>query len=147
MKRIIFCFFILLLILSFGCKKPEPKITYPLTYDSKLNLLLDSDFVLTPGVYYSAAAFLPEGTSIKWVCKPPNDKEWGGAGFVILGKIGYKYRDYYPDSLVFDARGEDDYVNVDVTLGSSPTVLDFIIFENNDQNVSRKKTIRNFNPK
>lgn len=139
----IFLVFILLLV-SYSCKKPEPLITYPVTYDNRLNILRDSDFALQPGNRYSVAAFLPEGTSISVVVKPTDGINWGGAGFLTPDRTGYQYHDFYPQSVEFKASGEDDYVNVDVIIGSSATSIDFIIYENNSSVITRQKTVRNF---
>ena len=135
-------FFVLLA--AYSCDKPDPVITYPVTYENKLNILRDSDFVLQPGTRYSLAAYLPEGTSISVVCKPTEGNEWGGAGFLTPDRSGYKYTDYYPESLEFKARGEDEYVNVDVIFGSTPTCIDLFIYENNSSLIKRKKSVRNF---
>ena len=133
-----------MLLAVFSCKKPDVTITYPPTYDNKLNLLRDTDFVLQPGSIYSAAAYLPEGTSIHVVWKPTTGKDWAGTGFYTPDRIGYKYYDFYPDSLIFDATGEDDYVNVALSLGSGPNSLDIIIYENDSPGITRQKTVKNF---
>jgi hypothetical protein len=143
MIRISFVLAFVLLLTILSCHKPESKITYPSTFDSKLNILQDSDFVLQPGRWYSLAAYLPEGCAIKVVCKPTNGKDWGGTGFLTPERIGYKYHES-PDSVMFEARGEDDFVNVDVTFGFGATTLDINIYENNAVKITRQKTVKNF---
>jgi hypothetical protein len=137
---------ILVLICLFACKKQEneviPKITYPVTYDGNLNLLIDSTFFVQKGMTYSLAANLPKGTSIKVECKPTNNKDWGGIGFVSVQRIGYNYHDYYPNSILYEAEGEDKLVNVPVMFGGSATSVDFYIFENDSTSAIRIKTIR-----
>jgi len=149
-SSILLLFSILIFIIT--CKKEDdnsiPEISYPTTYNDKLNILIDSSFVVKPGIKYSLAAYLPKGTSIKIECIPTDKNNWGAAGFVIEERKGYTFQNNYPNNNVFEAIGENDYVNVPVMFGESgpidPTSIDFIIYENKSDTVARVKTVRSY---
>jgi hypothetical protein len=123
-------------------------ITYPKKYNSQTNVLVDSSFVVSPGIMYSIAAYLPVGTSIKIVCKPSSGLDWGAAGFATPEATGISIEDNYPNNLTFTATGNDQTVNVPVMFGSgdpvTSTSIDFFIYENNSENYTRLKTVKTF---
>lgn len=123
-------------------------ITYPKKYNSQTNVLIDSSFVVSPGIIYSIAAYLPVGTSIKIVCKPSIGYDWGAAGFATPDATGILIEDNYPNNLTFTAIGNDQIVNVPVLFGGgapvTPTSIDFFIYENNSEVYTRLKTVKTF---
>jgi hypothetical protein len=126
---------------------PTNYITYPKTFNSKTNILVDSSFVVEPGAFYTMAAFLPKGTSIKIVCKPSEGYNWGAAGFAFDG-TGYTFENNYPASMIYTATGNDQTVSISLMFGESapvePTSIDLLIFENNSIDPTRIKTVRTF---
>ena len=152
MKNSIFIIFLIGSITILSCNKEEEEIqkniTYPLSFDTRLNVLIDSSFSVRPGIIYSISADLPKGTSIKILCKPSANFDWGPSGFIIEEKIGYEYHNFYPDSLIFLANGNNAVVNVPIMFGESgpidPTSLDFLIYENGSDTITRIKTVRSF---
>ncbi len=140
-----------LLILSACDEKedsPGPVITYPLTFNGKVNVLIDSAFVVQGGLVYSMAADLPKGTSIEIHCRPTNGSNWVGAGFVMTERLGFSYRDVNPNTIIFEAEGEGGIVNVPMMFGGSadvdPTSINFTIYENNAETPTRTKTVRTY---
>jgi hypothetical protein len=129
-------------------------ITYPLTFNSKINILIDSSFVVLPGITYSIAVYLPIGTSIKIICKPTNNINWGAAGFDIFDAIGFSVENNFPNNLTLTASGNDKQVNLPIMFGGSAPVdstspvdttsIDFIIYENNSEDTTRVKTVRTY---
>jgi hypothetical protein len=123
-------------------------ITYPKKYNSKINIIVDSSFVVSPGITYSIAAFLPIGTSIKIICKPSDNIYWGAAGFFIYDAIGFSIENNYPTNIILSATGNDQTANIPVMFGESapvdPTSIDFLIFENNAEDTTRVKTVRTY---
>lgn len=141
-----------IMIFFANCKKQDDtlshEITYPKTYHGTPNLLVDSNFVVKPGIRYSIAAYLPKGTSIKLQCNPTDETNWGAAGFFNEEREGYTYQENYPNNIVFEAKGSNGYVNVPVMFGESGpisrTSINLTIFENESATATRVKTVRNF---
>jgi hypothetical protein len=123
-------------------------ITYPTIYDSKINILIDSTFVVEPWAIYSLAAYLPIGTSIKILCKPSEGYDWGAAGFFTSNAVGFTIANNYPNNLTLTATGNNQTVNIPVMFGESapvtPTSIDFFIYENSSTDLTRIKTVRTF---
>jgi hypothetical protein len=126
---------------------PTNEIVYPKTYNSKTNILVDSSFIVEPGIFYTMAAYLPKGTSIKILCKPSLGYDWGAAGFAFSGS-GYTFENNYPDSLIYTATGNDLTISIQVMFGESapvvPTSIDILIYENNSIDPTRIKTVKTF---
>lgn len=126
---------------------PTNNITYPKTFNSKTNILVDSSFIVEPGIFYTMAAFLPKGTSIKILCKPSSGYDWGAAGFAFEG-TGYIFENNYPDNMIYTATGNDLTISIPLMFGESapvvPTSIDLIIYENNSIDPTRIKTVRTF---
>jgi hypothetical protein len=126
---------------------PTNNITYPKTFNSKTNILVDSSFIVEPGPLYTMAAFLPKGTSIKIVCKPSAGYNWGAAGFAFDG-TGYIFENNYPASMIYTATGNDQTISIPLMFGESgpvePTSIDLFIYENNSIDPTRIKTVRTF---
>lgn len=126
---------------------PTNNIAYPKTYNLKTNILVDSSFIVVPGYFYSMAAYLPKGTSIKVLCKPSEGYDWGATGFAVFEATGYAIENNYPDNMIFTATGNDSVVNIPVMFGELaivPTSIDLIIYENNSTEPTRIKTVRSF---
>ncbi len=123
-------------------------ITYPTVVHSKINILVDSSFIMIPGITYSVGAYLPIGTSIKVICKPTYNVDWGAFGVSIFEAIGFTLENNYPDNITMTAKGNDETVTVPVMFGESapvsPTSIDFVIYENNSEDYTRLKTVTTF---
>ena len=123
-------------------------ITYPTTYNSKTNILIDSSFIVEPGIVYSIAAHLPVGRSIKIHCKPSVGYDLGALGFFGDNLVGFTFHNYKPDSVVLSANGINEIVSCPAMFGEGapvePTSIDFFIYENNSASPTRIKTVRTF---
>lgn len=148
---VLFSKLILLLAIfaAFACHKDEPEdktILYPTWYNSKLNILIDSSFVVQPGVIYSIAATLPTGTKIKIVCQPSEGYDWGATGIMTNEANGFTVQDNYPSNIILTATGKDETINLPLMFGSFPssviTSMDFLIYENDATEYTRIKTVK-----
>lgn len=123
-------------------------ITYPLTYDSRINILIDSSFIVQPGIVYSIAAYLPVGRTIKIHCKPSDGYDWGALGFFGSDLVGFTFHNYMPDSVLLSAEGLGETVNCPAMFGESAPVsatsIDFFIYEDDSTVPTRIKTVRTF---
>ncbi len=121
-------------------------ITYPSVYNSEVNLLADSSFVIKTG-FYAMAAYMPLGRSLKVVCKPTEGTDWGMARFHV-GDEGLELENHYPDSMILTATGADQIVNarmlIEYTPYNIPTSFELYIYENGSQSFTRHKTMRSF---
>lgn len=124
-------------------------ITYPLKYNSRINILNDSSFVVMSDTAYSIAAYLPIGTSIKIVIKPSDRENWGAIGFNAMNVTGCTAKSNYPIDWTITAEGNDHFINLPVMFGGridhvNETSIDFFIYENNSTVCTRLKTVRNY---
>jgi len=133
------------------CEKNQPlgKITYPETFESSINILVDSSFIVKSDIVYSIAAHLPKGTSIKVHCKPSDGNDWGALGFFGSALIGFEFLNYMPDSVVLSADGNNETVSCPAMFGSggptdAQTSIDFFIYENRSTSPTRLKTVRDY---
>lgn len=125
------------------------QISYPVFYESRLNVLCDSSFIVKGGKIYGIAAYLPGGNTVKIVCKPTSGYGWGAAGFSIMESEGYTVRNNYPEDLTLTATGTNQTVNLPVMFGGDSTAIsytsiDFFIYENNSAGFTRMKTVKTF---
>ncbi len=116
-------------------------IQYPFIVNSKQNLIKDSIFTVTGGVQYSIGAYLPIGTSLKILVKGSAGNSLSGSGVWSTQNIGWTYNNYFPDSMVFKAIGNNQTVDIPFQLGP-PTSLDFLIYENNSEIPTGNKTVQ-----
>lgn len=116
-------------------------IQYPFIVNSKQNLIKDSIFTVTGGLQYSIGAYLPIGTSLKILVKGSAGNSLSGTGVWSTQNIGWTYNNYFPDSMVFKAIGNNQTVDIPFQLGP-PTSLDFLIYENNSEIPTRTKTVQ-----
>jgi hypothetical protein len=117
-------------------------ITYPRIVNSKENQLYDSTFVPASNVWHSLGAFLPIGTALKLVVKPTSGNWTAGTGFLYQQNIGWTYSMYYPDSIVLQANGVNQTLDMPFIWGP-PSSFDFILYENNATSPTRSITIHN----
>lgn len=124
-------------------------ITYPLIYDSKINIITDSLFIVNPGIKYSISAYLPIGRTLKICCRPSKGYDWGALGFFGSDLVGFEFHNYRPDSVILSAVGHDGIINCPAMFGGSsapvsPTSIDFLIYEDDSKNPTKVKTVRTF---
>lgn len=109
-------------------------IEYPGFYSVRQNLIYDSVFNVISGFDYSLSAYLPLGTSLKILIKPTAGSNWntGQVGYHPLDNQGWTIENYYPDSMIFKASGNNQTVDVPFTFSGPPmsSSTDFFIFEN-----------------
>jgi hypothetical protein len=140
---------IILSVIS-GCEKNQPleEITYPESFESRINILVDSTFIVQSGIVYSIAAHLPKGTTIKIHCKPTDGNDWGALGFFGSALVGFAFLNYMPDSVLLSAEGNNEIVSCPAMFGQDgqvpPTSIDFLIYENKSTSPTRIKTVRTF---
>ncbi len=151
MKHIALSIMFCIVISAFYCcekNQPPGEITYPETFESRVNILVDSSFIVQSGIVYSIAAHLPKGTSIKIHCKPTDGYDWGPLGFFGSALIGFTFLNYMPDSVLLSAEGNNEIVSCPAMFGQDgpipPTSIDFFIYENKSTSPTRIKTVRSF---
>ena len=128
--------------------EPTNRITYPIIYDGKPNIIIDSSFIVESGIKYSIAAYLPRGRSIKIICKPTEGYDFGALGFFGSDLEGFIFHNYIPDSVMLTAEGNDEVVSCPAMFGESgpvsPTSIDFFIYEDQAISPTRIKTVKTF---
>lgn len=127
---IIYC----IIISSFHCcekNKPLGVITYLEIFESRVNILVDSSFLVKPGIVYSIAENLPKGTTLKVHCKPTDGNDWGSLGFFGSALIGFEFLNYMPDSVLLSTAGNNETISCPAIFGQDAPVpqtsIDFII--------------------
>lgn len=140
---------IIICLVFLGCKKDNaplvetPKIEYPKTENSLLNILSDSLTQITGGQKYCVAASLPKGTSCKVIIKPSSGYSSTGIGIFQMENKGWTIISADTENTNLQAIGSEQTVSISFMTGP-PTSVDFFVYENDSIAPKKIKTLKNF---